>query len=353
MLSPVRKGEELNEKNILAFLVDQGLVSSLHAAIDVQQFSNGYSNLTYLLHVEDKEYVLRSPPNGAVKRGHDMEREFKVLSALKPTFGSVPEAYAYTDDADVIGRPFYIMERIDGIILTADECVERSLGKEDFAPISQQWLSLFVDLHQMDYELIGLSDLGKPDGYVERQVLNWGKQYLKAATMDIPEAHKLMQWMEDKQPREYAQALIHNDYKYDNIVFEDDSWSGVKAVLDWEMCTIGDPLMDLGTSMAYWVMDSDGPAADIIPSATSIDGNPSREELLHDYSLLSGNDVKHEVFYYAYGLFKIAVIVQQIFFRYKNGLTSNKKFANLDRACALFCKMAWTAVQKNRIQNYM
>lgn len=353
MLKPVRIGEELNIENLKNFLAQNQLIDNTNTTIEIAQFSNGYSNLTYLLKTNNQEFVLRRPPKGAVKRGHDMSREFKVLSKLHQGFKESPKALAYCEDNDVIGSSFYVMEKIDGIILTNKEVQKRNIPATDFGLISNNWLSLFVKLHNTDYEAIGLSDLGRPNGYVERQVTNWGKQYHKAATMDIPEADKLIQWMTENQPQQYDHTLIHNDYKYDNVVFKDDTWSEIKAVLDWEMCTLGDPLMDLGTSVAYWMRPEDGPATKVLPSPTLAAGNPSRSELVNLYAEKSGRDVNNIVFYYAFGLFKIAVIVQQIFYRYNKGLTKDEKFAKLDRACAMFIQMGWQAVQKNRIEGFM
>jgi len=351
MAQKVRKGEELNEVNLKAFLQQNNLIENIESDWDVSQFSTGFSNLTYLLKLEGKEYVLRRPPVGAIKRGHDMGREFKVLSGLNKTFTKVPKVYAYTEDADIIGASFYVMEKIDGIILSAREAKKRQISPHDFPTIADSWLDTFVELHQVDYKAIGLGDLGRPEGYVNRQVTNWGKQYLKAATDEIPEAHKVMEWLKENQPKEYNHSLIHNDYKYDNIVFADETWKEVNAVLDWEMCTLGDPLMDLGTSIAYWSMASD---ADIIvngwPSPTTMEGNPGRTELVEAYAKKSGRSINNLVFYYAYGLFKIAVIVQQIYYRYHKGLTNDERFANLNHATKLFCLMAWQSIQKNRIE---
>ena len=353
MLKPVRSGEELNAANLKKFLAQHHLISNINSNLDVSQFSNGYSNLTYLLKIEDKEMVLRRPPKGAVKRGHDMSREFKVLSNLHKGFKQSPKALAYNEDEAIIGSSFYLMEKVNGIILTNKEVAKRKIPAVDFDPISNNWLSLFVNLHNVDVEAVGLSDLGRPNGYVERQVTNWGKQYHKAATMDISEADKLIKWMTENQPKEYDHTLIHNDYKYDNVVFKDDSWSEISAVLDWEMCTLGDPLMDLGTSVAYWMLPEDGVATRIIPSPTLADGNPSRSEIVQQYALKSGRNVDNILFYYAFGLFKIAVIVQQIFYRYNKGLTKDEKFAKLDKACATFIQMGWQAVQKNKIEAFM
>lgn len=343
----------LPKTEIKTFLRKQDIIQNAESELTITQYSNGYSNLTYLLEIEEKSYVLRCPPKGAVKRGHDMSREFKVLSCLEGNYKLGPKPYIYTDDQSVIGSPFYLMEKIEGIILTTKEAKKREVTPTAFRVLSNTWLELFVRLHQVDYKAIGLQDLGLPEGYVERQVSNWGKQYLKAATMDIPEAQHLMQWMQDNQPIHYDHTFIHNDYKYDNVVFRDDSWKEIVAVLDWEMCTIGDPMMDLGTSIAYWMQASDGPAVQVLPSPTLMAGNPSRSDLVQAYALKSGRDVDNIVFYYAFGLFKIAVIVQQIFYRYKAGLTKDIKFANLDKACAMFCKMGWQAVQRNRIENFM
>ena len=353
MLKPVRSGEELNAENLKKFLVNQQLISTIDVDLEVSQFSNGYSNLTYLLKIEDQEMVLRRPPKGAVKRGHDMSREYKVLSNLHKGFNQSPKALAYCEDENIIGSSFYLMEKVNGIILTNKEVAKRSIPATEFNKISNNWLSLFVDLHKVDIDAVGLSDLGRPNGYVERQVTNWGKQYHKAATMDIPEADKLINWMSENQPKQYDHTLIHNDYKYDNVVFKDDSWSDITAILDWEMCTLGDPLMDLGTSVAYWMMPADGPATKVIPSPTLAPGNPSRTEIVNLYAEKSGRDIDNFVFYYAFGLFKIAVIVQQIFYRYNKGLTQDEKFARLDRACAMFIQMGWQAVQKNKIEGFM
>ncbi len=353
MLTAVRPGEELDNKKLIQFLLSRKLIESEKEELSIQQFTNGYSNLTYLLSLAKKKYVLRCPPSGAIKRGHDMGREYRVLKGLGQQFEYVPEVYDYTEDLEIIGKPFYLMEKMDGIILSTAECKRRKLSTQDFAPISKTWLNLYVELHQVDYKAVGLEDLGKPEGYVERQVRNWGKQYLRAATMDIPDALKVIKWMDENQPKEYQSTLIHNDYKYDNVVFENEEWKNITAILDWEMSTLGDPLMDLGTSLGYWVMQSDGPAAHIIPSPTAMEGNPSREDIVQSYHQLSGRDVGNVLFYYVYGLFKIAVIVQQIFYRYNKGLTSNEKFAKLDKACLLFCQMAAQAIDKKRIQNYM
>lgn len=346
----VRKGEELHVKNLKKFLLQYNLINDENSELIIRQFYNGYSNLTYLLNVEDKEYVLRRPPFAAPKRGHNMGREFKVLYNLHKVFDKAPAPYAYSEDVDILGAPFYLMKKVDGIILTANEAKERQLSPDAFKTIADTWLDTYVELHDVDYKAAGLESLGNPEGYVERQVKNWGKQYLAAATEEVISAKKVMAWMEINQPKNYSFSLIHNDYKYDNVVFVDDQWKKIAAILDWEMCTLGDPLMDLGTSLGYWTTAAD---ADFLqqglPSPTTMAGNPSRTEIVQQYALKSGREINNLTFYFAYGLFKIAVIAQQIFYRYKHGHTSDPRFANLNKVSALCCNTAWNAIQKDSI----
>lgn len=348
----VREGEGLNAKNLKSFLYQKELIQDTDNELQVSQFSNGYSNLTYLIGIEDKEFVLRRPPFAAPKRGHDMGREYKVLSHLNPVFDKAPKTYTFCEDSEVIGAPFYIMEKVQGEILTAKAAHKKGISPQEFKTISNTWLDAFVEFHTIDYKVAGLEDLGKPEGYVSRQVTNWGKQYLAAATDDVPAAGKVMSWMQENQPATYEHTLIHNDFKYDNVVFKDDRWLNIAAILDWEMCTLGDPLMDLGTSLGYWTTADD---ADFmkqgLPSPTVTDGNPSRSDIVQGYATKSSRSVDNIVFYYVYGLFKIAVIAQQIYYRYKHGHTHDPKFANLNMAAALCCNNAWQAIQKNKIDN--
>tara|TARA_R110002012_G_scaffold320402_2_gene543964 strand:- start:71751 stop:72830 length:1080 start_codon:yes stop_codon:yes gene_type:complete len=351
-LKSVRVGEELHEGKLKAFLREHGLITQEKAALLVKQFTNGYSNLTYLLQIENKEYVLRRPPFAAPKRGHDMGREFRVLQQLNPVYDKSPKVYVFNEDPKIIGAPFYIMEKVSGEILTATSAFSKKISPEAFKIISDTWVAAFVEFHHIDYKAAGLSELGRPEGYVARQVLNWGKQYLAAATDEVPAAQKVMTWMSEHQPKEYDHSLIHNDFKYDNVVFENDRWKKISAVLDWEMCTLGDPMMDLGTSLGYWTTATDPEfMKQGLPSPTLMKGNPSRTEIVQQYALKSGRNIDHLTFYYAYGLFKIAVIAQQIYYRYKHGHTSDPKFANLNKASALCCNTAWQAIQKNQIDN--
>ncbi len=352
MIELLKDNTDLEIDNIVSFMEDHNLGVSRADIPDVYRFSNGYSNLTYLFKFPASEFVLRMPPKGAVKRGHDMGREFKVLSGLNRGFHKAPKVYAFTEDRAITGYPFYIMEKVDGVILTYREAEKRKIPPGEFKTIADTWLETMIELHNLDYASVGLDNLGKPEGYVRRQVTNWSKQYLAAATMDLPDAAFVMHWMDQNQPDQYMHSLIHNDFKYDNVVFDDGDWTRIKAILDWEMCTLGDPLMDLGTSLGYWTMAADGPMlAQGLPSPTIFEGNPGRSEVVEKYAQKSGHPIKNLVFYYVYGLFKIAVIAQQIFYRYHKGLTKNKKFANLDQSCAFLCLMAKQAIQKNRIDH--
>lgn len=350
IMQNVRKGEELNEKKLKIFLQREGLITNGLSDWQVTQFTHGYSNLTYLLEIEDKEYVLRRPPFGAIKSGHDMGREFNVQSNIYRSFPKVPKMYSYTEDDTILGCPFYIMEKVNGIILNVKEAKKRTIASSDFKTIAHSWLDTFVELHAIDYKAAGLIDLGKPEGYVERQVTNWGKQYLKAATEDVLTAEKVMRWLQDNQPKKYDYSLVHNDFKYDNIVFKDDQWIDVTAVLDWEMATLGDPLMDLGTSLGYWTMTTDHAFVQQgIPSPTIMEGNPGRSEIVELYLQKSGRKVNNLIFYYAFGLFKIAVIAQQIYYRYSKGLTTDPRFAELNKASELLCNVALQAIQTKKI----
>ena len=348
----VRKEEALNQPNLKQFLFENELINDTKNNLQIRRFSGGLSNLTYLLKIENKEYVLRRPPFGAVKRGHDMGREFKVLSNLKSEFDKVPLAHAFSKDESIIGSSFYIMTKAEGIILTLPEANNRNIKTDEFKTISNTWLDTFVQLHQTDYKAAGLNDLGKPEGYVERQITNWAKQYENAKTDNIPESAQVIKWLIENQPTEYSHSIIHNDYKYDNVMFKNNRWNEISTILDWEMCTLGDPLMDLGTSLSYWVTDSDlDPLKKGLSSPTMLKGNPNRLDIVEMYSKKSGNPINNLVFYYVYGLFKLAVIVQQIYFRYDKGYTTDKRFANLNQHTKLLFTIANQAIQKNKIDH--
>ena len=347
----VRKGEQLNEKALESYMikalgVDQG-------KLIVQQFPSGFSNLTYLIKFANKEYVLRRPPFGAnIKSGHDMGREYKILSALEGNYDKAPKPILFCEDLSVLEAPFYLMERVQGTILRASTPQAAMPNPAQFQSLSVSLIDTLVELHQLDYKAIGLEDLGNPTGYIERQVVGWSKRYLKAKTHEVKEMEATAKWLNDHMPQSTAASLVHNDFKYDNLVLTPDEHLNVKAVLDWEMTTLGHPLMDFGTTLGYWIHHTD---PDFIAqnqlNLTTQKGNPTRGELVEMYAKKSGQNVDDIVFYFVFGVFKIAVIVQQIYFRYTLGHTQDPRFKHLDKIVALYGLVAQQAIQKKKLDH--
>lgn len=345
----VRNGEELDLVKLKKYLLKINFDLN-----DVNQFPSGYSNLTYLLTSGSKEYILRKPPFGAesLKGGHDMLREFTVLKNLKSQFDLVPEVYHFCEDKSIIGSTFYLMERVKGNIIRPNLSEENSPGKKIIREISKQMINTLSTLHNVDIKAANLTDLGKINGYNQRQVDGWIKRYYHSKTSTIDNMEFVAKWLKNNIPMESKASIIHNDFKYDNIVLDKENFSRINAILDWEMATIGDPLMDLGTSLGYWVDNDDLPELKLFQlSATTLQGNPTREEFLHEYMLKSNTKIDNPIFYYVFGLFKIAVIAQQIFFRYKKGYTKDKRFKLLELAVISLSVMAKQSIEKNRLSN--
>jgi aminoglycoside phosphotransferase (APT) family kinase protein len=345
----VREGEQLDAARLLAYLRER--MPELEGPLEVEQFPAGFSNLTYLVRAGDRELVLRRPPFGAkIKTAHDMSREYLILSRLRPVYAKVPRPLLFCEDESVIGAPFYLMERVGGVILRAHLPAGARMSADVMRRLSESFVGNLVEIHSVDYDGAGLGELGRADGYVKRQIEGWTKRYFSARTDDVPEIEKLARWLADSAPNDSGRALIHNDYKYDNVVFAPEDLSRVVAVLDWEMATVGDPLMDLGTTLGYWVDASDPPEWQQLGfGLTALEGNLTRRELVERYARASGRDAGDAVYYYAYGLLKIAVIVQQIYYRYRQGLTKDARFASLGslvRACG---RAAGRAIEKKRI----
>jgi aminoglycoside phosphotransferase (APT) family kinase protein len=346
----VRPGEELDTQKLEAYLKTR---LSVEGPLSIEQFPKGYSNLTYLIRVGPREMVLRRPPFGAkIKTAHDMGREFKILSHICDIYPKVPRPLFYCDDETVLGAAFYVMERVTGTILRRQPPSGVELTAGLMKQISETFIENFAEIHALDYTAAGLGDLGKPVGYVARQIEGWTKRYQNARTDNIDEMESASTWLIKHMPGESGACLIHNDYKYDNLVFDASASSGwrIKAVLDWEMATLGDPLMDLGSTLGYWV-DADDPEEWREQSfgLTTLPGNLNREQLLELYARKSNRDIHHAVFYHVYGLFKIAVIVQQIYTRYKQGLTRDERFARLIHSVRAASRTAMLAIEKNRV----
>jgi aminoglycoside phosphotransferase (APT) family kinase protein len=344
---PPRPGEELDPRAVGAWLRER--VPGLTGDPEILQFPKGHSNLTYLVRFEGRELVLRRPPFGTkVKTAHDMGREFRVLSKLAPVWSKAPRPLAHCDDAAVIGAPFYVMERLRGVILRGNVAPAGiDLPPAQVRAICEGLVDALADLHAVDYAAAGLADLGRPDGYVRRQVEGWTRRYADARTDDVPSVEQAAKWLADHLPRERGAALIHNDFKHDNAVLDAADLSRVVGVLDWEMSTLGDPLMDLGTMLGYWVEEGDTDELKMIAfGPTTLPGSLTRRELAARYAARTGRDVSGLLFHYCFALFKTAVVVQQIYARYKAGLTKDERFAVMivavkvlaDAAVAAACK---------------
>ncbi|MBW1892030.1 MAG: phosphotransferase family protein, partial [Deltaproteobacteria bacterium] len=326
----VREGEAFDVGRMETFIKDN--IPGLDGALSVKQFPSGFSNLTYMLKIGDRELVMRRPPFGKkAKTAHDMSREYRILRSLKPVFPYVPEPLLYCDDPEVIGSTFYIMERFRGVILRRNFPRGLHLSEEEAGCLCENWVDVLVTLHGFDYKKIGLGDFGKPDGYVRRQVEGWSARYRDAYTDDAPDFEEVMQWLRDHMPDDSpAACVVHNDYKFDNVVLAPDNLSKIIGVLDWEMATIGDPLMDLGASLAYWVTSEDPEEFQIIRTLPTVSpGMLNREQLVESYLSKTGRTLSSFDFYLCFGLFRLAGIAQQIYYRFYHGQTRDERFGML------------------------
>ena len=353
---PVRAGEELDAAALRQ--VFDRRAPELTGPVVVEQFPKGHSNLTYLLKVGGTELVLRRPPRGAkqIKAGHDMRREYTVLHRLRTVWPKVPRTlFLVPENESPLGAEFYVMERVQGLILRGTKLPPGvELDTAGMRAVSETVVDTLVELHAVDPAAAGLAEFGRPQGYVQRQVSGWTERYGRARTDDLPDMERLAAWLASNVPPDQPGAIIHNDFKYDNVVLDPERLTQVRAVLDWEMATLGDPISDLGMALAYWFEPGEsemvGPAAF---GPTALPGNLTREEIVQRYSARSGRRVDDVVFYYVLGLFKVGVIAQQIYFRYHQGLTQDERFAGLGMAVALLAQVAVRAVERNRISNLL
>jgi len=335
---PPRPGEELDQDRLAEYLRRAlGLEGPR-----VQQFPGGHSNLTYLVRAGGREVVLRRPPFGStVKAAHDMGREFKVLSALAPLFPKAPRVLAFCEDASVLGAPFYLMERVGGLILRSRVPEGVALPPETISRLSAALVDTLVELHGLDYAAAGLAGFGTPEGYALRQVAGWTKRYRAAQDAEVAEMDAVARWLAEHVPSAQGASLLHNDYKHDNLVLDPARPDRIVAVLDWEMSTLGDPLMDLGTTLAYWVEEGDRDELKAVAfGPTRLPGSYTRRQLVDRYAERSGRAVHDLDFYYCFGLFKIAVVVQQIYYRFRQGLTRDPRFAGLGGAVSVLARQA-------------
>lgn len=328
----VRAGEELDIAAVDGFM--KQAVPGLQGEPVIRQYPGGASNLTYQVAYGSRAFVLRRPPFGKIARSaHDMLREAKVMAALKPVYDYVPDIVATCDDHSVLGCDFYVMQRLEGVILRQDFPSNLAMPAEDVRTLCKNVIDKLVELHKVDAEAAGLSHLGKGEGYVQRQIQSWSERFLKARTDDVGDFAKVMTWLDDNRPDDVAQVIIHNDYRFDNVVLNPNNPLEIIGVLDWEMATIGDPLMDLGNSLAYWIEANDeAPFQMLRRQPTHQPGMLTRQQVVDYYAQKSGRSVDNFDFYEIYGLFRLAVIVQQIYNRYYHGQTADKRFAVFGQA---------------------
>ncbi|MBX7161819.1 MAG: phosphotransferase family protein [Acidimicrobiia bacterium] len=337
---PPRTGEELDTGSLVPFLVRE--LGTADGPVEVEQFPSGHSNLTYLVHYGDRDLVIRRPPFGAhAKGGHDMGREFKVLSRLDGHYPLAPRPLAYDESGDVLGAPFYVMERIRGVILRREIPPGIDLTPEVMARLSANLIDNLADIHLLDWDGIGFGELHREGSYTERQVRGWAQRMEDSRTDPTPVFDEVTAWLVAERPADRGVALIHNDYKFDNIVLDTGDLGRIVGVLDWEMATVGDPLMDLGTTIGYWVEAGDNAAMQAGGfGPTMLEGCPTRRELVDRYAARTGFDCSAVEYYYVYALWKLAVVLQQIYYRYAKGFTTDERFAVFVHMVTLLSQVA-------------
>ncbi|MCP4751557.1 MAG: phosphotransferase family protein [Proteobacteria bacterium] len=324
-----RDEEKLDGAGLESFL--KKTFPELTGSLAIRQYPGGASNLTYLLTMDGKEYILRRPPFGKIaKSAHNMGREYRILKALRPFYPYCPEPLVYSDDSDIIGSEFFIMERIRGIILRRDLPPGLSYTREESVKLCHKLLDVLIELHAIDIRKAGLDTIGKPAGYAKRQVDGWINRYRAARTDNVPDFEDIMKWMVEKMPPDTDHpTMIHNDYRFDNVVMDERDPMNIIGVLDWEMATVGDPLMDLGNSLAYWVeADATPEAVERTPVPFELTATVTRNELRQRYGEKTGRNMDSFDYYFAFGLFRLVGIVQQIYYRFYHGQTTNEKFAD-------------------------
>ncbi len=323
----IRTGEELDTASLGEYLT--GKLPGAEQGIVVEQFPGGHSNLTYRIQTSSGEYVLRRGPLGPVPpKAHDMAREFHVLEAVHPHFAPAPEVLLLCEDVSVIGAVFFVMERRRGIVVRSSIPPELAAFPDYPQRVSQGFLDCLVQLHAVDIEKHGLTGLGKPAGFLERQVRGWFERWQRAKTDESSAMDALMRWLADRLPTSPPATLVHNDFKLDNVMLNSEDPGHVEAVLDWEMSTVGDPLVDLGLILCYWSQPSDPGGTK--PSLTSAPGWFTPAELIDYYAGQTGRDVSRISYYEVFAIFKLAVVLQQIYYRFYRGQTQDERFRNFD-----------------------
>jgi aminoglycoside phosphotransferase (APT) family kinase protein len=326
----VRPGEELDLRKVESF-IKQHIPDVGNGPLEIEQFSAGKSNLTYLLHCGVWEGVLRRPPFGPVApKAHDMERECRILQKINPVFPLAPRPYIFTNDVSIIGAPFYIMERRQGIVLDSGFPSGFDNSEDALRKISFSIVDTLVDLHSINYKEADLENMGRPEGFMERQVQGWIQRYEKAKTEETQQVQTLQKWLTERLPASQGTTIVHNDFKLNNMMLGEEDPTKVVGVFDWEMSTIGDPLLDVGVALSYWSDKDDPPAMrNGFKSVTEQPGFITRAEFIQRYADKSGRDLSEITYYQIFAYFKLAVICQQIYYRWKKGQTKDERFAPL------------------------
>jgi aminoglycoside phosphotransferase (APT) family kinase protein len=339
--APVRPGEELNVMRLAEYLHSQ--LPEAAGDIEISQFPNGHSNLVYLIRAGRQEYVLRRPPLGPVPpKAHDMAREFRVLDAVNPYFPEAPRVVLLCEDPAVIGATFFLMERRHGVVLRDQPPAEWDAIQGYPRLASEAFIDCLVRLHSVDVSLPKVSALGRPEGFVERQVRGWAERWQGSKTEEPAAMDEVILWLRERVPASLAPTLVHNDFKLDNVMLSEGA-DHVEAVLDWEMTTVGDPLADLGLTLCYWAWASIASQDDPHPATPVITTKPgwyTRDEFVQRYAKRTGRDVTHVGYYEVLGIFKLAVILQQIYFRFHKGQTQDERFRHFDRRVRALVRLA-------------
>jgi aminoglycoside phosphotransferase (APT) family kinase protein len=343
---PVRPTEQLNWSALASYLrvelpehATPGL--DLSREPEVTQFPGGHSNLTYLVRFGGGELVVRRPPLGPVApKAHDMAREYRWLVALHPVFPLAPRPFLLCEDPNVVGAVFYVMERRRGVVVRHEEPLGLANRPEERRRVSEALVDTLADLHAIDTTRGPLSSLGKPAGFVERQVRGWTERWQRAKTTELAEMDALAAWLAVRVPPDPPPSVVHGDFKLDNILLDPLDLGHVVAVFDWEMCALGDPLVDLGILLAYWAPTAPPGQRDALTTVTNRPGYLAREAIIERYAARTDLDVSRIAFYETFALFKIAVVIQQIYFRFVRGQTDDQRFAAFGERVAYLARAA-------------
>ncbi len=334
----IRKGEDLDWQSLEKYL-RSALPNETKGELKVSQFHGGHANLTYLLKFGDQELVLRRPPFGKIAPGaHDMKREYRVLSKLYKVFPEAPRAYLFSDDESIIGSPFVVMERKRGEVVrrTLLDCFKPFDKAEE--RLTTAMIKAQATLHKLDIEQADLTKLGRPEGFLERQLIGWSKRWELSKTDDNQDMDEVFQILSSSIPKPQAVSIIHNDIKLDNCQFQADDPDKVTAIFDWDMATLGDPLVDFGSTLGYWYEPYfEGHDMPVSISSTF----PNKAFLIEKYAAFTGFSMEQIDWYHAFAYFKGSVITAQLYQRFVNGQTNDermKKFGNTAKVFGAFAK---------------